>query len=372
MKKTEKMKQRALTFSMLILFILGVGILSSAQVIKKSKQLTKSFPVNSNTEIEISNKYGNVNIITWEKDSVRFEIELEVKGSKQAKVDKTFNLIDFDFESTKYYTNAHTVFVGNSFWNDVTEKSSSFFGSKTTVKIVYNVYLPATTNLKVINKYGSIYMSDYSGKLTIDLSNGDLKANDLAGYSVINMEFGISTIQNINEAKMSVRYGSVYLEEGNSLNIVSKSSEFHFTEIGSLQLSSKRDKIFTISLGTLKGNSDFTRLEIETIDKAVDFKAKYGDIVIRGFGNAMGSFNLNTDDSNVVLRFADDKQYNLKIVATEDTKVYYSSSITNIKNKEIEGEKKLIQVDCVVGDNSKKIVPLKINAESGTLSLKRK
>jgi hypothetical protein len=73
-----------------------------------------------------------------------------------------------------------------------------------------------------------------------------------------------------------------------------------------------------------------------------------------------------------VLRFADDKQYNLKIVATEDTKVYYSSSITNIKNKEIEGEKKLIQVDCVVGDNSKKIVPLKINAESGTLSLKRK
>ena len=372
MKKTEKMKQQALIFSLLFLFTLGMGTLSSAQIIRKSKQLTKSFPVNSNTEIEISNKYGNVNIITWEKDSVRFEIELEVKGSKQSKVDKTFNLIDFDFESTKYYTNAHTVFVGNSFWSDISDKSSSFFGSKTTVKIVYNVYLPATTNLKVTNKYGNIYMSDYNGKLTIDLSNGDFKANDLTGYSIISTEFGICTIQNIDEAKMSVRYGSVYLEEGNSLNIVSKSSEFHFTEIGSLQLSSKRDKFFTTTLGILKGSSDFTRLEIGTIGKALDFKAKYGDILISGFGDDVSAFNLNTDDSNVVLRFTDDKQYDLNIRATEDTKVYYSSSITNIKNREIEGDKKLIQVDCVVGNSIKKIVSLKINAESGTLSLKRK
>ncbi len=372
MKKTEKMRQRALIFSLLLLFSLSTGTLLSAQIIKKSKQLSRTFVANRNTEIEISNKYGNINIIIWEKDSVKFDIELEVKGPKQSKVDKTFNLIDFEFESTKYYTNAHTVFVGSSFWNDISDKSSNFFGSKTTAKIVYNVYLPSTISLKISNKYGNIYTNNYSGKLSVELSNGDFKANNLTGYTTINSEFGMCDIQKIDEGKLNIRYGGVYLEQAEQLIIESKSSEFHFTEITGMKLNSKRDKFFVTKLGRLKGNSDFSRMEIESVDEEVDFSAKYGDIVIRSFGNDVSLFNLNTEDSNVVLHFSDEKQYNLDILATEDTKVYYSSSITNIKNSEIEGEEKLIQVDCIVGDNIKQIILLKISTESGVLSLKRK
>ena len=366
------MKQRALIFSLLLIFSLSTGTLLSAQIIKKSKQLSRSFPANRNTEIEISNKYGNINIITWEKDSVRFDIELEVKGPKQSKVDKTFNLIDFEFESTKYYTIANTVFVGSSFWSDVSDKSSNFFGSKTKVKIVYNVYLPTTINLKISNKYGNIYAKDYNGKLNIELSNGDFKANNLTGYAAINCEFGMCDIQKIDEGKLNIKYGGAYLEEAEQLNIESKSSEFHFNEIGGMKLNSKRDKFFVAKLGRLEGSSDFSRLEIESIEEAVDFSAEYGDIVIRSFGDEVSLFNLKTDDSNVVLHFTDEKQYNLDILATEDTRVYYSSSITNIKNKEIEGEEKLVQVDCIVGENKKQIIPVKISSESGTLSLKRK
>jgi len=366
------MKQKEIIFSLLLLLGLNSATFVSAQVIKKSKQLTRTFPVNARSEIDISNKYGNVNVITWEKDSVRFDIELEVKGSRQSRVDKTFNLIDFDFESTKYYTIAHTVFVGNSFWNDVTEKSSNFFGSRTTAKIVYNVYLPATISLKISNKYGNIYADDFSGKLNIDLSNGDFKANDLNGYTTIDSEFGICDIHKIDEGKLTIRYGGVYLDYGRHLNIQSKSSEFHITEINGIELGSKRDKFFITKLGSLKGNTDFSQLEIGKADKAFDLTAKYGDIKIMGFGDNVNSFNLNSDDANVVLHFPDRKQYHLDITVTKDTKVYYASSITNIKKREIEGENDLIQIDCVIGSNKQKIIPIKIHAESGTLSLKRK
>ncbi len=372
MKKITKMKHRTLTFSMLLLFSLGLGTISTAQVIRKSKQLSRSFPVNSNTEIEISNKYGNVNINTWEKDSVRFEIEFEVKGSKQTKVDKTFNLIDFEFESTKYYATAHTLFIGNSFWNDVSDKGSNFFGSKTTARIVFNVYMPSTVNLKISNKYGNIYIGDYTGKLTVELSNGDFKANNLSGYSIISSEFGSCDIQEMDEGKLNMKYGGLYLNKGEQLVIESKSSEFHLSEIGGMKISSKRDRFFISQLGSLKGNSDFSRLEIEHINKELDLNAKYGDIVIRGFGDDVNSFKLKTDDSNTVLHFADEKQYELEITATEDTKVYYASSITDLKNSEIEGEEKLIKVECVVGKNSKKVGLLRISTDSGTLSLKRK
>lgn len=365
-------KQRALIFNLLVIFAFCNSTLLNAQVIRKSKQLTKTFPVSNMSEVGIVNKYGNINIITWDKDSVRFDIELEVKGSKQAKVDKTFNLIDFEFESTKYYATAKTVFIGNSFWSDVSDKSSNFFGSKTTANIVYNVYMPSTIIMNISNKYGNVYISDYSGKLNVELSNGDFKANNLLGYTIINSEFGSCDIQKIDEGKLTMKYGGLYLEQGNHLTIESKSSEFHLTTIGEMNINSRRDRFFISQLGSLKGSSDYTRLEIEHITKNVDFSAKYGDIVIRDFGDDMKSFKLKTDNSNTVLHFIDDKQYDLDIMATDDTRVYYASTITNIKNSEVDGDDKLIKVDCVVGNSSKKIGPLKISADSGTLSLKRK
>ncbi|MCF6342413.1 MAG: hypothetical protein L3J31_06365 [Bacteroidales bacterium] len=366
------MKQHSLIFSLALFF----GVLSCTaivgQTIEKSKKLNKSFPLGSDTEIEISNKYGNIHLVPWEKDSVRFEIELKVKGSKQSRVDKVFNFIDFEFQSTKYYIIAQTVFEGNSFWNDVSELTGTVFSSSTKTKINYTVYLPAGASLKVVNKYGNIYTTDHSGKINIELSNGDLKAHHLSGNTTIKTEFGNTDIKKITDGRLDISYGEFDLDEGKILKIESKSSTFHFKEIGDLQLNSKRDKYFIEKLNVIRGTAYFSRIEMNEITGLLDLSTKYGDMEVNRFSDAVNAFNLQTVNTDVVLHFTDDKLYKLDIVVDGQTEVYYSSGIKNIKSSDVEGEDKLIRVNCVIGNNKQKFIPLTINSQAGSLSLKLK
>jgi hypothetical protein len=50
----------------------------------------------------------------------------------------------------------------------------------------------------------------------------------------------------------------------------------------------------------------------------------------------------------------------------------YSADIKNINTKELGGEEKLIQVDCLIGPDTGRLIPLHINSRGGSLSLKLK
>jgi hypothetical protein len=366
------MKQSKLVFSLVLLFGLHASVLVFGQTVEKSKTLSRSFALGSDTEIEISNKYGNIHLITWKKDSVRFEIELKVKGPKQSKVDKTFNYINFNFQSTKYYIIVQTVFEGSSFWNDVSDLTGTVFSSNTKTTINYTVYLPADALLKIVNKYGNIYATDHSGKVDIELSNGDLKAHHFSGNTTISTEFGNSSIAKIDEGKLNISYGELYLDVAGNLQLETKSSEIHLTAANKLQIDSKRDKYFIQEVNSLSGSSYFSRIAIQQINHSISFNTKYGDVDIKGYSDDFVTFKMKTHDTDLTLHFTDDKQYELKMVVDGETQVYYSSDITNIKSKDLNDKEKHIEVDCVVGENTSKVIPMTINSQAGSLSLKRK
>jgi hypothetical protein len=366
------MKQSKLVFSLVLFFSLFSGVLVLGQTVEKGKTLSRSFAVGGDTEIEVSNKYGNIHLIPWEKDSVRFEVELKVKGPKQSRVDKTFSYIDFEFQSTKYYIIARTVFEGSSFWNDVSDLTGTIFSSNTKTTINYTIYLPADAALKVSNKYGNIYTTDHSGKVDISLSNGDLKAHHFSGNTSISTEFGNSSITKIDEGKLNISYGELFLDEGRNLQLQTKSSEIHLTSIGTLQLDSKRDKYYIQQVKSLSGSSYFSRLSLENIHESINLSTKYGEVDIKGFSDEFTTFKMKTHDSDLTLHFTDDKQYKLKMIVDSETRVYYSSDISNIRSKDLNDKEKRIEVDCVVGENTQKIIPMNINSRAGSLSLKRK
>ncbi len=366
------MKQSKSVFSLVLLFSLLSGTWVQGQTIEKSKQLSRSFPVGSDTEIEISNKYGNIHLMLWDKDSVRFDIQLQVKGAKQSRVDKAFNLVDFEFHNSEYYVIAKTVFGGNSFWNDVSDLTGTVFSSSTKTTINYTVYLPAGASLKVVNKYGNIYTTDHHGKIVIELSNGDLKAHRLLGNTTVKTEFGNADIKEIKGGRLNISYGELYLEQSTDLEIQSKSSELHLGTVGNLEVDSKRDKYFLTGVKTLRGSAYFSRFTIEEIDELFDLSTKYGDVEIRAFSDKVDFFNLKSVDTDITLHFTDDKQYKLEMLVDEQTDVYYSKSISNIESTDLKDGEKRIKVDCVVGNNASFIIPLTIDSRAGSLSLKRK
>jgi hypothetical protein len=66
----------ALTFSVLILSALMPGTLASAQGHTDMRSVSRSFPASLETTLEIQNKYGKIQVATWDKDSVVVEVDI--------------------------------------------------------------------------------------------------------------------------------------------------------------------------------------------------------------------------------------------------------------------------------------------------------
>ena len=129
-----------------------------AQTFTEERKIVKSFITNASTTIEVTNKYGRIQIIPWDKDSVRFEIDLFIKSDNLSRLQKVKNSIDFEFVNTKYYILAKTNFENqyNGLLSELKQLSkeftSIFAGSQYQVKINYLVMIPKYINIKVENK----------------------------------------------------------------------------------------------------------------------------------------------------------------------------------------------------------------------------
>ena len=65
-----------------------------------TRKISKSYKVNSSTTIDIFNKYGKVHVVTWDKDSVKFKVNLTIQTSNESKLTKLKQNIGFDFTGT--------------------------------------------------------------------------------------------------------------------------------------------------------------------------------------------------------------------------------------------------------------------------------
>ena len=61
---------------------------------QKSKTIKKEYSVHSNATVDIDNKYGAINIATWNKNRVEITVVITVKGSNEDTVDRRLRGID--------------------------------------------------------------------------------------------------------------------------------------------------------------------------------------------------------------------------------------------------------------------------------------
>lgn len=183
-----------------LLFFLTVVVAAQAQY-TETKEFQKRFAVEPETAIEISNKYGKVELVTWDKDSVLFDIRMKVEERKMNRLDRTLNNIDFDFTSSSHYLIARTIVDKNKSQLEAEFQrfKETLLQADGTIEIDYKVWVPASNSLKVENKFGDIYIDDYNGPITIGLSNGKLKAHDLTNQATIKLNFADASINSMKK-----------------------------------------------------------------------------------------------------------------------------------------------------------------------------
>src|ERR1700744_1157114 len=245
---------------------------------ERIKTYSKSYSVDGNDKLEIENKYGRVNVNTWNKNEVKVDVQIKGDASDNETAQKMIDAISISDSKSGDVVSFRTNF-GNgssSIWNLFNNMND-----RHKVEVNYTIYMPSTMSLSLSNKYGAVVLPSLSGKVSIDNSYGSLTARALTNPS--------------NE--FNFHYYEVNIEEleGGSINL----------GYGSLKLG---------NVGRLEANVSYAPIDIEKLNTSGSINAKYGGgVKISEISKGLKNLDVDAKYSSVNIGLRGDESFDFDV-----------------------------------------------------------
>jgi len=335
-----------------------------------TKEIYKHFAVNPETRIEISNKYGKVELNSWDEDSVVVEIKIRVEEKKLSKLEKSMEQIDFDFTDSQHFLIMRTVVGENmgTLEKEFLKFKESLLQSDGNMQIDYTVWLPSVNDLKVENKFGDIFIGDYKGEVEIDLSNGNLKSHNFEGRLNLILNFADATINQINGARIESNYSNVNIKEAGDMRVISKSSTFEIQQSTDLEIDSRRDKYRIEEVDLLDASGSFTNFRINLLTDRLTLRTEYSDIDIRKTEADFSNILIESKSTDINLYFDKTSTFAFEITHAK-ADIVFDDVITVTEKKVLDEKEGKTEIKGQFGNKTNAQAKLFVTATSGEINI---
>jgi hypothetical protein len=365
--KRKAMNCKIVTTVSLILLIFSS---LAGQNSSETRSFIKCVHVSKETSLEVSNKYGTIQITPWNKDSAYIRAEIKAYSKDQTKFTKMFDGISVNITDTKLLVRAQTEFTSNinTLFESFKGMTSKIISYDSHVEINYYINVPEYLNLKIENKYGDVYMENNTGEIKISISNGSFKADSLSNKSSLNMVFCDAKINYLATGSIDASFSEVSIGETTDLTVNSISSKYDIKKAGSIHGESRRDKFYIENIESLQINSYFTDFRLNNTKKELNLTTRYGSVNVDLLEKGLEGVNINSSYSDISLNFDAGLSYNLDIRHINSFLVLPDKN-TKTERKALDEDKKEYMTFGTVGK-----VPftakVKIDATRGNIYLK--
>jgi hypothetical protein len=340
-----------------------LGFLSSSGMdYDREKYIRKSFALTQRMYVEVTNKYGNVEVETWAKDSVAFEISIKVKSEDYSDLDELLKMINVQITNTSGFVLAETTWAENvNFFKKQIYEIGKNLGASDRIEVNYKVKLPSTVPLEIKNEFGDVYLGDYKGAFELDLAHGDFRAHELSNVKDIKVKYGKVKIKRVSTARLDLSYvNSAEIDNAESLYIKSTSSEIEIEKVNVLQINSRHDEYVIDEANEISGSCSLTEIEVERLEKRIDVTSKFGAVIIRSVAAECQLINLEGSSTDYQLGFSAGFSSSFELEMS-DNKEFTSSDKILIARKD-SGDK-VIKYQGSIGKNPE--VKVRITSSGG-------
>ena len=146
--------------------------------------------------------------------------------------------------------------------------------------------MPKDLNLKLLNKYGSIFADELAGLVNIEVKYGKLNIHKISrgsGEEKSMVTIGYSEGSVIDEAnwlKLDIKYSKLKIATVQNLGVISKYSELSVENAKAMVISSKYDVFKIGQVGYIKGTSEYSSFSIQQADNKLELQTSYGHVDI--------------------------------------------------------------------------------------------
>jgi len=278
-----------------------------------TKSINKEFEITRDGLVGVTNKYGDVDIRTWDASRVKFEVTIRVDARSQDAADEVFKRISVTFSDHASSVKAVTEIESASSW-----KKWFGWGSSDDFEIDYVVYVPASVNLELDNRYGDIYVGDKSGRTHIILKYGDMRLGQLSGRGNISMAYADGSVQAIGDVELDLAYSDLSVAKAGRVTMDAKYSDVALDNAGDITAttayvdvkgghvgrvvnSGKYDDFVFEKVIALDVNSKYTSYTIDELSEYAKFEMGYGSLSISHVLPKFTSIDIRSSYTDVTL-----------------------------------------------------------------------
>ncbi|MBN1107217.1 MAG: hypothetical protein JXR66_04130 [Bacteroidales bacterium] len=347
------------------LFLLSLGISAQQEV---SKEYSKEYTAGENTELELSNRYGDVTIRTSDDNKVVINVKVMVRYPNREKAERLLSYIDVEFTESPELIKAQTVIDDKFSFNGWGGDSRKF-------RIDYNVTMPENMSLELYNRYGNTELDDLSGYVDVDIKYGNLNAGRLTRGAEkprnrISLAYGKASVDEAGWLDVYLRYcGDFNLPEAQALLLDSKYSHITLGTVNSLVADSRYDSNFRIdNINNLVIDQGYSNVDIGSLSKKLMLTAGYGSFSSDRVADDFESLEIDTRYASVTLGIDESADYSL------DAKLSYGGIRFNDENFNVKRrivENTSTELVGTVGDDESPESSVKIRSSYATIKLYR-
>ncbi len=292
----------------LLIGVMCTASLQAADLQEFTKTIKREFDITANGTTSLSNKYGKVDVKTWNRNRVKIDVTIIVNARNENEAQDVFDRIDIAFSNStntvKAVTNIQPSRKG--MWNWSGDEKSDY-------SINYEVFLPASNNLELDHRYGDVFVAEMTGKVTAELKYANMKIEGVGDDSNIDFAYGTGSLVRARDLSVEVSYAKLNLEEARDITLSSKYTQVSINQAADVISSSKYDdyKLGTIrdfrnegkydninirSADNVAVNSKYSQVNVDEVRNSLDLDLQYGgssSCLADGFNEAslIGSYS---------------------------------------------------------------------------------
>ena len=286
---------------------------------EKVKNYSKTYPIDGNDRIRLSNQYGKILVNTWDRHEVKVDVEIKAEADNDEDAQKLIDGVQIrdSKNGDQVYFKTEIDRSNNGSWS-----LSRWLGNKKhKLNINYTVYMPAKTDLGVEQSYGSILLPDLSGVVKIVSSYGSVSAQNLSNSSNdIQGSYGSLKLGVINGARLQYSYGSVDIDEVTNLKADLSYGSF---KLGTLRGSADFDLSYSGGFKIDEIANSFNKLTVDASYSSVALGVPSNNNFDFDITTTYGGFSYNDSKVNIASKTpSDSRHYN----PTKNYKGHYGSN----------------------------------------------
>lgn len=346
--------------------LLAILVSASLSAQDEKCNITRTLAVKYGSYLLLSNKYGDVNCITGNDDSLRICATITIVQENKLLLRRNLDLINIKINKT-----GDTIKVDTGY--DKKFFSESNREGRTGFSVDYLVKTPTYLNVSINNEFGNVSLEELTGIVNLRVSQGLLSARKLSRgnekpLNSVYVDHGKISIDEANWMKMTVYNSSpVNILKAQALIIKSSISKIRTGEISSLVIDSKSDNYNIKSVNNIILESTYSTFEIGMLTGQLKSQSTYGSINVSDLKKGFRNIDILSDLTQVSINPGTDASFIADIVATSSDLEFPSGKYPGILSS---GSNNTVSLLGTAGGNKETKSLIKIRTSSGKLKIR--